>query len=311
MGNIELQKNSVNVMKRFQATLLLFMFFLSLVESQVVKDSADSVKTKMHFWEVALNELRTDQLEMTEEDIIKRIDSMPAFSIYKDNYFITGVSLHDRLNSETADAKFQISFRQRLTTSRLPFNSFLYLTYTQKSFWNIYKHSSPFRDNNYNPGIGIGRYIISDNKLKGAVFLQIEHESNGRDGEENRDINFFSLSGKYFINDNFLIRISLNPPFYIGDDNDDIVDYRGLGTLSFDYRTYDHKWWISLGYNPKNKMFTANTTLSAGYKISTKFNQYIFGEIYNGTGDSMLDYKRYDLKARVGICIKSDFYNAF
>lgn len=299
-------------MKRVGIVLFCSVLFLTVVYGQKDVNVQDTVpKIRTRFWDSALSEFKTNQLDMTEEDVVRRMDALPAFSIYKDNFFITGISLHDRLNSKSADAKYQISFRQRLTTSRLPFNSFLYLTYTQKSFWNIYKQSSPFRDNNYNPGIGLGRYIISDNKLKGAVFIQIEHESNGRDDEESRDINFISLSGKYFINDNLLIRLNLNPPFSIGKTNGDITDYRGLGKLSFDYRTYDNRWWFSGSYSPRNEIFTANTALTAGYKISTKFNQYIFGELFNGTGDSMLDYKRYDLKLRVGICIKSDFYNAF
>lgn len=299
-------------MKRVGIALFCSVLFMTVAYSQEDVNGQDTVpKIRTRFWDIALSELRTNQLNMTEEDAVSRMDATPAFSIYKDNFFITGISLHDRLNSESADAKYQISFRQRLTTSRLPFNSFLYLTYTQKSFWSIYKQSSPFRDNNYNPGIGLGRYIISDNKLKGAVFIQIEHESNGRDEEESRSINFISLSGKYFINDNLLIRLSLNPLFSISNSNGDITDYRGLGNLSFDYRTHDNRWWFSGSYSPKNEIFTANTALTAGYKISTKFNQYIFGELFNGTGDSMLDYKRYDLKLRVGICIKSDFYNAF
>ncbi len=299
-------------MKRIGFLLFCFIFFLAVGYSQeeiILKDTVSDIKVS--FWDTALSELRAHQLEVTEDDILKRIDALPAFSIYKDNFLITGISLNESLNSETADAKYQISFRQRLTNSKLPFNSFLYLTYTQKSFWNIYKKSAPFRDNNYNPGIGLGRYIISDNKLKGAVFIQIEHESNGRDEEESRDINYINFSVKYFINDNFLVRLNVGPPFYIGKNNMDITDYRGLGYLSFDFRTHNNRWWLSGSYNPRNKIFTSNTTLTASYKISTKFNQYIFGELFNGTGDSMTDYKQYDLKFRIGICIKSDFYNAF
>lgn len=299
-------------MKRVGFVFICLVLYFTASESQENTMVLDTIpETKVKFWESALSELRANQLEMKEEDIIRKIDSLPAFSIYKDNFFITGTSLYNKINSENADAKFQISFRQRLTNSRLPFNSFLYLTYTQKSFWDIYKKSFPFRDNNYNPGIGLGRYIISDNKLKGAIFIQIEHESNGQDGDESRDLNFISLSGKYFINDNLLVRLSLNPPFYIGPKNKDIVDYRGVGLLSAEYRTHDNKWWISAQYNPKNQIFSANTTLSAAFKISDKFNQYFYAEFYNGTGDSLLDYKRYDLQLRVGICIKSDFYNAF
>lgn len=275
----------------------------------VLQDS--TVKSSSSFQETILSGLRTDQLKISEKDIIKRIDSLPAFSIYKDNFFITGVSLHEKLSTASADAKFQISFRQRLTSSRLPFNTFLYLTYTQRSFWNIYQESSPFRDNNYNPGIGLGRYIVHNNKLKGAVFLQIEHESNGKDGTLSRDFNAISLSGKYFVNENLLLRLNLNAPFLLGAYNQDLVDYRGLGYFTAEYRTNDHKWWFTTTYNPRVNIFSANTTLSAAYKISDKLNQYLYMEFYNGRGDSMLDYKRYDLNVRVGICIKSDFYNAF
>jgi phospholipase A1 len=48
-------------------------------------------------------------LELTEVDIIKKMDSLPPFSIYKDNYFVSGVPLNRSNNRETADSKFQIS----------------------------------------------------------------------------------------------------------------------------------------------------------------------------------------------------------
>lgn len=88
--------------------------------------------------------------------------------------------------------------QSEITQSVLPFNTFLYLTYTQKSFWDIYAESSPFGDSNYNPGIGLGRYITKDNKLIGAGLIQIEHESNGRDGDDSRSWNRLSGSIKYF-----------------------------------------------------------------------------------------------------------------
>lgn len=294
---------------------ILVVFFITMgLKAQPTDQQQDSTKRSLSG---IIQSVKTKisqekfQLEMSEEDIIKKVDSLPAFSIYKDNYFVTGISLDEKINGETADAKFQISFRHRLTTSRLPFNTFLYLTYTQKSFWNIYKQSAPFKDNNYNPGIGLGRYIIANNKLTGAAFVQLEHESNGRNDEDSRDINFISFSGKYFFSDNLFARLKVNVPFIMGKGNEDLPDYRGTSYLSVDYRTKNDKWWFSGMINPKLSVKSANATLTAGYKVSDKFNQYFFGELYSGTGDSMLDYKRYDLKLRVGIGIKPDFYNAF
>lgn len=54
-----------------------------------------------------------------------------------------------------------------------------------------------------------------------------------------------------------------------------------------------------------------NTTLSTAFRVSKKFNQYLFLELYNGTGDSLLEYKTYDLKLRIVMCIKPDFFSMF
>ncbi len=78
-----------------------------------------------------------NQIEITDDEIRDKIDSLPAFGIYKENYFITGIPLNTTINKTTADVKFQVGIRHRLTNSELPFNTFLYFTYTQKSFWQI------------------------------------------------------------------------------------------------------------------------------------------------------------------------------
>ena len=70
-----------------------------------------------------------------------------------------------KIDKHSADAKFQISIRQRLTKSILPFKTFLYLTYTQRSFWDIYGKSSPFLDNNFNPGLSLSKALIYRNQL--------------------------------------------------------------------------------------------------------------------------------------------------
>ena len=169
-----------------------------------------------------------NQIEITDDEIRDKIDSLPAFGIYKDNYFITGIPLNTTINKTTADVKFQISIRHRLTNSELPFNTFLYFTYTQKSFWDIYLKSSPFRDNNYNPGIGLGRYAIKDSRLVGGAFLQVEHESNGRSDSASRSVNYVSLIGKYFFNESVYFRIKASVPYLYRKENADILDSKGL-----------------------------------------------------------------------------------
>lgn len=68
---------------------------------------------------------------LTREQIEDTV--LPSFSIYKDNFFITGIPTHTGISKETADAKYQISFKQLLTRHTLPFDSQLFFIYTQKA----------------------------------------------------------------------------------------------------------------------------------------------------------------------------------
>lgn len=254
---------------------------------------------------------RKNEITVDEKDVMKLADALPAFGVYKDTYFTTGIPLNESVNRNTADVMFQISIRQRLTKSRLPFNTFLYLTYTQKSFWDIYADSAPFRDNNYNPAIGLGKYIIHNNKFKGTVFLQFEHESNGKGGDDSRSWNMISLSTKYFYNPQLFFGAKVWIPIVDGGENKDLIDYRGIGYLTVDYTTKNHRWWLSAELNPRKGFGNINTVVTAGFKVSKNSNQYLFARFYNGKGESLIDYNKYDMNLRVGFCIKPDFGSIF
>ncbi|MDR1632401.1 MAG: phospholipase A, partial [Dysgonamonadaceae bacterium] len=133
-------------------------------------------------------------LEINDFDnILGLIDRQPSFGMYKDNYVITGVPVNREITKYAADIKFQVSVRQRLTKTVLPYNTFLMLTYTQKSFWDVYVKSSPFRDSNYNPGLILVRPVIHRNHLYGITTFAFEHESNGKDSLDSRGWNYFVL----------------------------------------------------------------------------------------------------------------------
>jgi len=271
-------------------------------------DSIDYV-IKVHMEQTPF--YKSSQIEVDEEEVLKLMDALPSFGVFKDTYFTTGIPLNTSIDRNTADALFQISIRQRLTKSRLPFDTFLYLTYTQKSFWDVYADSAPFRDNNYNPALGIGKYIIHDNKFKGTAFLQIEHESNGKGGEESRSWNMISFSTKYFFNLQLTLGLEVWIPLVDGEENKDLIDHRGIGTFSLNYITKDAKWWLSADLTPRKGWGNINTVMTAGFKVSKNANQYIYARFYDGKGDSLLDYDKYSMNIRLGFCIKPDFGSIF
>ena len=122
-----------------------------------------------------------------------------------------------KLTKNNSDAKFQISIRHRLIKGMLPFHTYLFLTYTQKSFWDIYKKSKPFAESNYNPTLGLGTPITRRDKLVGLGMLQFEHESSGRGGDSSRSWNRISLTGIFEFNRRFSGELKLWIPMGLSD----------------------------------------------------------------------------------------------
>lgn len=252
------------------------------------------------------------EIKTNEDSILKNRIKEPSFAAYKDNYFITGLPLNKEPTRKTVDVKFQVSIRQRITNSILPFNSFLYLTYTQKSFWNLYDKSSPFRDTNYNPGLGIGKHIVHKNVFLGTIFIQAEHESNGQgDSTLSRSWNYLSFAGKFFYNTFSSLQVKFWLPLVDGGANQDLLVYRGLCDFSFNTITPNRLWWFTAEINPREKIGKVNLNLSLGYRLSQKSNQYLYVQLFNGYSEGLLNYNKYSHMLRVGFCIKPDFFSAY
>ncbi|MDR3140944.1 MAG: phospholipase A [Tannerellaceae bacterium] len=198
------------------------------------------------------------------------------------------------------------------------YNTFLMLTYTQKSFWEIYRKSSPFGDNNYNPGLTFVKPVIYKNQLRGVAGISFEHESNGKDSVESRSWDYLALSGVYFFNASFSIQakvwagiLSQPDKDYGGGGNPDLYEYRGYGLIALNYRSLKDKFRAAAIINPRTKFGNVNIQLEVNLKLNPKANQYFFVQWYNGYGESLLEYNRYTSMIRAGICIKPplrDFY---
>ena len=180
------------------------------------------------------------------DSIRAELDSRPYFGLYKDTYFVGGTVLGGEPTSHNSDVKFQISFQQRLTKSVLPWNTYLYLFYSQKALWNVFERSLPFHDLNFNPGLGISRYVILKNRLVGKVTLMIEHESNGRDGTASRSWNKISWAGEAYISPNLMAHAKFWIPIVDGKYNKDILKYSGISQAGFQAISNDSKWVLDM-----------------------------------------------------------------
>jgi len=252
-------------------------------------------------------------MDKINADSIRRdFDSQPFFGLYKDNYFTVGTTLGSQPTTTNSDVKFQISIRQRLTKSVLPFNSYLFLFYSQKAFWNVFQNSMPFYDLNFNPGIGLSKLVIMKGRLIGKLSLILEHESNGRDKLASRSWNKISLSAAAFIDPNLMVHAKYWIPIVDGENNKDILRYSGIYQAGFQAISTNKRWVFDATLvKRKGWNLNFNTILELGFRINKKDNQFIMLQYYNGYGEGLLDYNKYHNRLRVGLLIRPDFFSDF
>ncbi len=252
-----------------------------------------------------------NQREFTDS-LREELINAPFFTLFKDNYFVVGTSMHHRPSRTNSDVKFQISFAQRVTKTTLPGNSFIFIMYTQKTLWNVFQESMPMRDLNFNPGIGWTFPFFSKGRYAGKLTFLIEHESNGRDGEESRSWNKISFSGSTIIDRWLMVHAKVWIPIIDGMNNKDILRYAGIYQAGTVISTPDRKFIWSLmltkraGWN-----LNFNVTAEFSWRIWKKSNQYFFLQYYNGYGENLLDYNVFHSRLRAGIVIKPNFFSEF
>mgnify|MGYP003605661214 CR=1 FL=1 len=242
---------------------------------------------------------------ITKDSINTILKKAPSFTIFQDNYFLTGIPLNEEATKNSADAKFQISFKQRLTNAELPFNTYMFLTYTQKSFWNIYKKSSPFNETNYNPSIGIGKFFISNNQYLHVVALTFEHESNGKDSLASRSWNRISLHYMIPLSKKASLFVKGWIPFAYKTDNPDLIKYVGYGEINYTQKSENERF-IFDALIRKGAAWDSKGSISTqlAFRLSKSTNQYLSIQYYYGFAESLINYQEKTQMIRIGIVIK-------
>lgn len=259
---------------------------------------------------------RNDSVARFDADSLRRAyDSGPYFTFYKDNYFILGTTVGYKPTNENSNVKFQISIQQKLTRSTLPFNTYLYLFYSQKCFWNVFQNSLPMTDLNFNPGIGLARPFFSrtTGRYVGKAFMLIEHESNGRDGDASRSWNRITFGGSVLVDNNLMVFGKFWIPIIDGSNNKDILKYCGVYQIGTQVMSNNRRFGGALvltkraDWNP----FNFNVELNLKFRIWPRDTQYLFLQYYNGYGEGLLAYKEFHSQLRVGICLSPTFFSDY
>lgn len=249
---------------------------------------------------------------LNTDSLRRDFDRQPYFGLYKDNYFVFGPSIGEKPTKNNTNVKFQISVSQKLTKSTLPWNTYLYLFYTQKVFWNVLEESMPMTDLNFNPGIGLAKPLFVRNRYIGKTFLILEHESNGRDGAESRSWNKISVGGNILIDQNLMVHGKVWIPIVDGQNNKDILDYSGIYQVGMQFFSDNRRFTGSVLLTKRRGWkLNYNTVIELAYQLWHRDNQYLFLQYYNGYGEGLLDYNKFHSQLRIGIVIKPKLFSDY
>ncbi|MDR1380712.1 MAG: phospholipase A [Tannerella sp.] len=276
--------------------------------AQEVEDK--SLKTIRQEWRDSIRahiKERIDEFgpDYNADSVRRDIESGNYFTLFKDNYFIGGIPLGQKIKASNSNAKFQLSISHRLTKSILPFDTYLFIQFSQKTIWNVMEESLPMRDMNFNPGIGLGHLIIHRNRYIGKAILMLEHESNGKDSLLSRSWNKVSFGINLMMSNHIDAQIKLWAPIIDSDNNRDILRYNGIGHFGINWYNDSRRLHAGLLTTWRTNSFNFNTQWELGFKLNKKENQYLFIQYYNGYGENLLDYSQYKSVVRIGFVIKS------
>ena len=244
---------------------------------------------------------------LSREEVYDTIQKMPSFSSYHDNFFISGVPTNKEINKDNSDIKYQVSFKQFITKTTLPLNSYLYVSYTQKAFWDIYRQSSPFEEINFNPAIGLGKPVFNkEGRIFAMTELQFEHESNGRDSLASRSWNRVSAVFHTPLGRRTILSVKAWAPFAYKENHPDILDYMGLAEINVEQTIFSNRLIAEVTIRKGLKDWNGSVASRVYYKLfNNSGNQYLMLEWFAGHGESLIDYNQYTSMVRLGYVIKS------
>lgn len=233
------------------------------------------------------------------------VNARPRLSFHKPMYSLP-LAYTSRYPREESEFIFALSLKMQL------FKSNLFFGYSQRSYWQIYNasESRPFRETDYNPEF-FYRWKPDYALCPGCgLDLGFEHESNGRAAPQSRSWNRIYLAS-YVERNRTLVHLrgwyripeddKKTPDDPDGDDNPDIARYYGYGELRVQRELFKDKHLAAL-------MLRGNLNTGKGaveFNYSVPFGDYLYWNVYvfNGYGESLLDYNRSLTRYGIGVML--------
>ena len=217
-----------------------------------------------------------------------------AISPYEPVYFDVG-------GDSSRMARFQISLKYRLFTPKDPQNPGLvdgiYLGYTQTSLWDLHSDSNPFVDTSFKPSLFWRQdAVLRPENSPFYLGLQtgVEHESNGKSGEDSRSLNFVYVQPEFNYRFSHGSTLTFAPRVkqYFGTrDNSDYKDF--VGHVDWKLRWAQDDGIVLTGLYRRGKNGRDSTQLEAAWPLKRTFlnmNGYFHVQYFKGYNETLLGY---------------------
>lgn len=229
------------------------------------------------------------------------------FSAHEPNYFLGG---------DRPTARFQFSFKYQVFdpesefASEHPWIASMRVGYTQTSLWDVAGTSKPFTDSSYKPEIFWSRDRLDSVRIPGVTQFGLEaglqHESNGRDGDESRSLNVLYARPVFVLGDPERFHWRVMPKFvaYVFDqsDNPDVERYRGWCDLRVAAGRRD-ALEVAAQVRVGSGFDRGSVQLDATYPLGSVSDAYLQLQYVTGYGESLLNYDERSESLRFGIAL--------
>ena len=209
---------------------------------------------------------------------------------------------------------FQISLKYVLREDLFCQMCRLEFGYTNRSFWQLYNQgmSRPFRETNHEPE------LMFSWPLKGYwvdhLMFSLNHQSNGQQSTLSRSWNRIIVQASSIISRGVLTgkvwyrlpeKDSSDPEDPSDDDNPDILDYMGHGEITYLQLMDQHQFEITIRNNLEKDTNRGAVQLGYSFPFNDRVKGYV--QYFNGYGESLIDYNRFQERISIGFKL-SDWF---
>jgi len=231
-----------------------------------------------------------------------------AITPYEPIYFDVG-------NKGGRNARYQVSFKYRFFTPQDPaqpdFSDNFYLGYTQTALWDLHSDSHPFVDTSFKPSLFWHKDALWQSPQK-DVFVGlaagVEHESNGKGGDDSRSLNFFYVQPEFnyrFDGGSTLTFAPRVKSYFSVHNNPDYADY--AGHVDWKLRWAQDNGLVLTGLYRQGHKGRSATQLEAAWPLRRTFlnmNGYLHVQYFKGYGETLLGYQhKSEPQVRVGLSL--------